>query len=212
MENQFYQKFKDYSDEQLIEILQSGEGQYQQAALKATENILKERGYEIEYQELEGEQFSIITDQVGEYKIEYQKLERDENDTILGGFIKDEGSSNYKPLIVGILLVMFNFIIANGRFQYSISRTGSDLITTYIKDFGPFHYIWVTTVVVILTIYYRQKQKAEKYLWLWVIAGLIFGPWILIFVGFAELMTKYTADGDVVVDDTDTEIEKEGLL
>jgi len=166
----FFEKFKEYSDEDLFQILESDYDGYHKLGIEAIQDVLKERDYEIEI-----------------------NFEEEENADLIKSLNPEQKKQglNFKPLLFAIVLLVFNFYISGAIYRYNVTGMGSDILINYLRGAGILHDIVIRTIVIGLIVYYRNKQKG-KYLFAWVLGGLLLGAWMLLVVGFIELMTDYS--------------------
>jgi len=165
-----YQKLIHFSDKSLIEIVESISGRFDNEEVQVASKILKERG------------FDIITE--AEFKV--KKAEESKKSS------ESSTNLNFKPLIIGIVLIGLNFFISGVIYEYNVTgQTDFPVIIDYLRDMGITHDILVRGLVLLLVFHYINKQDNGKHMWLWVILGLAFGGWLLIVIGVKELLTTY---------------------
>ncbi len=204
MEENLRERYNAYEDEKLFEILTSTNNEYEVQALEIARDILIERGHNINLKALFTAQFDSYFDEdlieiVESRRDTYQLVAIEAIEDILkqrGYEIETETEKkaqgfNFKPLIIGIILLAFNFYLSGEIYRYNITGIGSEILISYVRDVGIFHDVLIRLIVIGIIAYYSNKQKS-KYLGFWVIAGIIFGAWALIVVGFSELMTDYS--------------------
>lgn len=178
MDKKLEKRYASYTDEKLKEILEIGMPGYTEDALRVAQEILISRGLgEVELSELDSD---------------YKKIDPTlESGDDLQLFQTDGKTStiNYTPILVGIVLLAMNYYLAGAIYEYNVTGKGSAAID-YMRSIGVVHDVFFRAIIVGFIIYYVQKQKG-KYLWLWILLGILFGAWALIGVGVLELLTDY---------------------
>jgi len=205
MENELKKRYENFEDEKLLSILIAKKNEYKEEAIKIAEQILIERGLKINRKEMFVEKFNKYYDDdlisiLETNQEEYQDLAIEVVTEILNqrGFdIEEEeeiakASPNYKPLVFGILLIAFNFIISGIIYEYNLTGRGQAFINLLPGNFIAFD-IFLRVIVVGIILHYTKKQ-GSNYKILWVIGGVIFGAWALIPLGIMELLTDYHLD------------------
>lgn len=166
MKENLLKSYKNYSDEELMKILESDPGKFTTEAKAAAKETLESRGITVDF----------------EINIEETSTRKK----------SEKSKTNYKPLIIGIILLAFNFYAANVIYQYEIAgRMEPEWLVHYLSKMGIFHDILMRAIVIMGIVYYRMKQKG-KYLALWIIAGALLGAWVLAVVGMIEIATDFS--------------------
>lgn len=204
MKNSLDEKYHTFEDEKLFSILTSKKDEYQIEALETAERVLTSRGHKIDLKQMYTEKFVDFFDEdlisIAKHNKENYSdiaIEVVENMLEQRGFqleareVKVEKKTNYKPLLVGIILIVLNFYFAGVIYEYNITGRGSGFLINNLSTYGLMLDVLFRVITIGLIIYYRQKQEG-KYLIIWIILGLFFGAWILIIVGILELITDYT--------------------
>lgn len=170
MKDDLRKRYRNYPDEKLESILNSGSTDYTPEAREVALELLKERGNAIAALPTSEELPPTLPANA-------QKL-------------------NYFPLILAIALLVFNFFAANAIYQYNITgNMEPEWLVRYLSQTGILHDILIRALVVVTILYYQSKRQG-KYTLVWAIAGAIFGAWALLAAGIAELFASHSNEAE----------------
>jgi len=193
-------KFEKMDDESLFSIFQLKRDQYEKSELNLVEEILRKRGYEINYEDQTLSRFSEFTDEELTNIVENGAEDFLESDiNIIEGILRKRGYDieiseekiepvNYVPIVIGLLFIALNFYLASMAYNYEITGIGN-FVTSYLIEVGIWHDITLRVIIIMIILYYRSKRKKANYI-LWTIAGLIFGAWALVGAGIPNLFSN----------------------
>lgn len=213
MNKDLQEKYQKFSSEKLAAVLTSEIDKFQDEARRIAKEILTERGHETDLKKLFLTKFTAYSDEdlvtmaqsenKGNYPpialevvleiLDERGYEIEQREII--EYAEPESDSSFLPLILGGIFLIINFFMAQAIYSYNVTGIGSGILIDYIRSVGIFHDVIFRVIIVGIIVSYRQKQKGD-YLALWVIAGLLFGAWVLVLVGIIELLTSYPVEED----------------
>ena len=162
----YYEKYQNYEDERLLKIIQEDRASYQEEAIEAAEQVLRERGYEIEFEQeshfdesieeeiqrrLEnGEPIDLISLDLKNRGVEGVALYDETTGENLEYTAEDEKTyKNYKRKLFRVLSIVFFF--------FGIYRT-----LYYLDTKNDFHLFGVATAFLLSIFLFRASRKKEE--------------------------------------------------